>query len=201
METAEPILTKLNLEFPVWEQVFTIHPLVIIGTVNDDSSANFAPKHMSFPLGWDNYFGFVCTPTHQTYKNIKRTNEFTVTYPKPDQLIETSLSASPREDDKKKKLTDSFETFRSTEVDGSFLKGGYIFLECRLLKIIDGFGENSLILAEIAGAKAQRDVTKNPSHSDNETIYNHPQIAYVSPGRFAIIDETQAFPFPAKFKK
>lgn len=201
METEEPILTPLNLEFPVWEQVFTVHPLVIIGSVNRDSSPNFAPKHMAFPLGWDNYFGFVCTPKHQTYKNIKVTKEFTVTYPKPEQLVDASFTASPRSDDNKKPGTDLLDTFPATEIEGHFVKDGYIFLECRLLKMIDGFGENSLILSEIVGAQAWSDVIKNPSHTDNESIYNHPQIAYVSPGRFAIIDETQAFPFPANFKK
>lgn len=201
MEKEEPILTPLNLEFPVWEQVFTVHPLVIVGTVNPDSSANFAPKHMAFPLGWSNYFGFVCTPKHQTYKNIQKTKEFTITYPKPDQVVITSLTASPRCDDNTKPEIDSLDTFPASEINGNFIKDGYIFLECKLLKIIDDFGENSLILAEITGAQAWNDVIKNPSHTDDETIYEHPQLVYISPGRFAIIDETQAFPFPANFKK
>jgi len=201
METQEPILTPLNLEFPVWEQIFTVHPLVIIGTVNTESEPNFAPKHMVFPLGWKNYFGFVCTPRHQTYKNIKKTREFTVTYPKPEQIVVASLTASPRCDYNKKPGLDALNTFPATEISGNFISDGYVFLECRLMKIVDGFGENSLILAEIVAAQAWSDAIKNPSHTDNESIYHHPQIAYISPGRFAIIDETQAFPFPANFKK
>jgi flavin reductase (DIM6/NTAB) family NADH-FMN oxidoreductase RutF len=201
MDNKGPILTTLNLEFSVWEQVFTVHPLVIVGSVNSDSTSNFAPKHMAFPLGWDNYFGFVCTPNHQTYQNIKKTGEFTVTYPKPDQLVLTSLTATPRRDDYTKPGLESVETFEALEVEGNFIKDGYIFLECRLKNIVDGFGENSLILSEIVCARAWSDVIKNPSHSDNEAIYNHPQLAYISPGRFAVIDETQAFPFPDNFKK
>jgi len=69
------------------------------------------------------------------------------------------------------------------------------------LKFVDGFGENSLVLGEIVKAQAWSDVIRTPSHDDSESIYHHPQIAYISPGRFAIIDETQAFPFPVKFKK
>ncbi len=201
MATKDPILTPLNLDFPVWEQVFTVHPLVIVGTVNPDSSPNFAPKHMAFPLGWENYFGFVCTPKHKTYQNIKKTGEFTVTYPKPDQVVLASLAANPRDDDDQTKPgLKSIETFPASEIDGFFVEDGYIFLECKLKKIVDGFGENSLILSEIVGAQAWSDVIKNPSHTDNESIYYHPQIAYISPGRFAIIDETQAFPFPDNFK-
>lgn len=201
MDTQAPILTPLNLEFPLWEQIFTVHPLVVVGTVGPDLSLNFAPKHMVFPLGWKNYFGFVCTPKHQTYKNIKENGEFTVTYPRPDQVVLTSLTASPRCDDNTKPELDALETFPATEVEGHFIKDGYIFLECRVIKFVDGFGENSLILGEIVAAQAWSDVIRNPSHTDDESILNHPQIAYVSPGRFAIIDETQAFPFPENFKK
>jgi len=201
MNTTEPILTSLNLEFPVWEQIFTVHPLVVIGTVNPDRSPNFAPKHMVFPLGWENYFGFVCTPKHTTYQNIKKREEFTVTYPNPDQIIDTSLTASTRNDDNKKPILDTLQTFEASEIEGLFLQNGYAFLECRLMKIVDGFGENSLILAEIIAAQAWSDVIKNPSHTDDESIYNHPRIVYISPGRYAIIDETYAFPFPANFKK
>jgi len=201
MEENKSILTSLNLDFPVWEQIFTVHPLVIIGTVGTDSSQNFAPKHMAFPLGWKNYFGFVCTPKHQTYQNIKETGVFTVTYPKPEQVVITSLTASPRCDDGTKPDLKPIKTFPASEIDGHFIEDGYFFLECKLKKFVDGFGENSLILAEIIAARAWSDVIKNPSHSDNETIYNHPQLAYIAPGRYAVIDETQAFPFPKDFKK
>lgn len=193
--------TPLNLEFPVWEQVFTVHPLVIVGTIEEDQSPDFAPKHMVFPLGWKNYFGFVCTPRHNTYQNIKRTKEFTVTYPKPDQVVITSLTASPRCDAGTKPTLDSIETFPATDVDGFFVENGYLFLECRLLRIIDGFGENSLILGEIIQAHADRGVIRTPTHDSSENIYQHPHLAYISPGRFAVIDKTQAFPFPANFKK
>lgn len=201
MEEDNPILTSLNLDFPVWEQIFTVHPLVIVGTVGNDSSQNFAPKHMAFPLGWKNYFGFVCTPEHRTYQNINETGVFTVTYPKPDQVVITSLTASPCCDDGTKPDLQSIKTFPATEIEGHFIEDGYVFLECKLKKIVDGFGKNSLILAEILAARAWSDVIKNPSRSDNETIYNHPQLAYIAPGRYAIIDETQAFPFPKDFKK
>lgn len=195
------MLTSLNMEFPVWDQIFTVHPLVVIGTQNKDSSPNFAPKHMAFPLGWDNYFGFVCTPKHTTYQNIKEREEFTVTYPKPDQVVATSLTASPRTEENEKPTLDSLETFEATNVGGSFLKNGYAFLECKLIKFVDGFGENSLILAEIVAARAWSNVIKNPSKTDSESIYNHPRLVYISPGRYAVIDETYAFPFPANFKK
>lgn len=201
MSNTGPSLTPLNLEFPVWDQIYTVHPLVIVGTKTPDGRLNFAPKHMAFPLGWDNYFGFVCTPRHRTYQNILEMGEFTVTYPRPDQVVVTSLTAMARDDKDEKPILDMVESFEATEVDGSFVDGGYVFLECRMTRVLDGFGENSLILSEIVAASAWSDVMKNPSQSDNESIYFNPQLAYVSPGRFAVINETQAFPYPEKFKK
>ncbi|MGF1670054.1 MAG: flavin reductase [Balneolaceae bacterium] len=201
MMSQDPILTTLNLDFPVWEQVFTVHPLVLVGSVNPDSTPNFAPKHMAFPLGWKNYYGFVCTPNHGTYQNIKKTGEFTVTFPKPDQLVLASLTASPRCEDNTKPELNSVSKFRASKVDGYFVEGGYLFLECHLSRIIDGFGENSLILGEIIHAQSWSDMIRTPTHDENELIYDHPRLAYISPGRYAIIDETNAFPFPANFKK
>ncbi len=201
MTNQDHVLTPLNMEFPVWDQIFTVHPLVVVGTVNPDKSPNFAPKHMAFPLGWDNYFGFVCTPNHTTYQNIKISGEFTVTYPKPDQLVTTSLTASPRTDENKKPALDTLRTFEASNIDGYFLKDGYTFLECKLIKVVDGFGENSLILAEIVAAQAWSNVIKNPSRTDDESIYNHPRLVFISPGRYAVIDKTYAFPFPKNFKK
>ena len=201
MSDSGPALTQLNLEFPVWKQIYTVHPIVIIGSKDLDGQLNFAPKHMAFPLGWDNYFGFVCTPKHRTYQNINDTEEFTVTYPRPDQIVMTSLTAMARDEGSEKPILEMVESFEASEVDGHFVEGGYVFLECRLLRMIDGFGDNSLILSEIVAASAWSDVMKNPSQSDNESIYFNPQLAYVSPGRFAVINETQAFPYPDKFKK
>jgi hypothetical protein len=31
-----------------------------------------APNHIAFPTGWETYFGFVCTPHHNTYHNARR---------------------------------------------------------------------------------------------------------------------------------
>ncbi|MDZ7805954.1 MAG: flavin reductase [Gracilimonas sp.] len=200
-ENNEQNITRLNLEFPVWDQIFTVHPLVIVGTIEPDSSPDFAPKHMAFPLGWNNYFGFVCTPNHSTYQNIKRTGEFTVTYPKPDQLVLTSLTASPRCDNDTKPELKSMDTFPASEVDSHFIKNGYIFLECKLERFVDGFGENSLILGEVIAAHAYNDFIRKPSQPDGEKLRKNPQLVYVSPGRYTTVEDTRAFPFPKDFKK
>ena len=59
-------LIELDTSVPVWEQFFTVAPLVLVGTTDPDGALDMAPKHMVTPMGWQNYFGFVCTPAHGT---------------------------------------------------------------------------------------------------------------------------------------
>ena len=92
-------LVTLGEDWPVWDRVFTVNPLVLVGTRERGGGYNLAPKHMAFPIGWENYFGFVCTPRHATYSNARREGVFTVSYPKPTQIVLASLSATRREGD------------------------------------------------------------------------------------------------------
>lgn len=194
-------VVAVDTTVPVWEQFFTVAPLVLIGTRDEDGSLDLAPKHMVTPMGWQNYFGFVCTPRHTTCSNIDRTGEFTVSYPKPSQVLITSLAASPRGEAGGKPVIDYFRTFPAAEIDGRFIEDGYLFFECRHFKTIDGFGENCLITGEIIAAYADDDFLRHTEADDQETIHDSPLFAYLAPGRFATIDRSNAFPFPESMKK
>lgn len=193
-------LETLDVESPIWDRFFTVAPLVLVGTLEEDGSADFAPKHMAFPLGWENYFGFVCTPRHGTYSNAKRTDAFTVTYPKPADIVMTSLTAAPRCDDAKP-IINLTDTFAAQRIDGRFLSSGYLFLECELVQIVDGFGVNSFIAGRVVAAHAQPEAVRRTDRDDAEILLDVPQLAYLYPGRFAIIDKTEAFPFPAGMQR
>ena len=194
-------IVELDTTVPVWDQFFTVAPLVLIGTTDPDGSLDLAPKHMVTPMGWQNYFGFVCTPRHATCSNIERTGVFTVSYPKPSQVLITSLAASPRQEGCGKPVLDCFETFAAREIEGRFIKDGYLYFECRHYKTIDGFGENCLITGEIVAAYGDDFFLRHPEGDDQETIHHTPLIAYLPPGRFAEIDRSYAFPFPESMKK
>jgi hypothetical protein len=127
-EPAREELVKLRGDLPIWERVFTVSPLVLVGTREESGDYDLAPKHMVLPLGWGNYFGFACTPTHGTYANVQREGVFTVSYPRPTQVVVTSLAAAPREPDGKKPAVDVLSTFPASEVDGVFVRDGYLFL-------------------------------------------------------------------------
>jgi len=194
-------VVAVDTTVPVWEQFFTVAPLVLVGTRDADGSLDLAPKHMVTPMGWQNYFGFVCTPRHNTCSNIERTGEFTVSYPKPSQVLITSLAASPRVAEGSKPIIDYMNTFPATQVDGGFISDGYLYFECRHFKTIDGFGENCLITGEIVAAFADDDYLRHAEDDDQETIHDAPLFAYLAPGRFATIDRSNAFPFPESMKK
>ena len=194
-------VVPIDTTVPVWDQFFTVAPLVLIGTKDADGALDLAPKHMVVPMGWQNYFGFICTPRHSTCRNIERTGEFTVSYPKPSQVLITSLAASPRDEDGGKPVIDYFRTFDAEIVDGEFVEDAYLFFECRHHKTVDGFGDNCLVTGSIVAAYADDYFLRHSQADDQETIHDAPLFAYLAPGRFATIERSNAFPFPESMKK
>lgn len=194
-------IVNLDTSRPIWDRFFTVAPLVLVGTKERNGQFDLAPKHMAMPLGWQNYFCFVCAPSHGTYQNIRREGVFTVSYPRPDQVLLSSLSASPRCDDQSKPNLAALKQFPATKVDGVLVDGCYLYLECRLERILDGFGENSLIVGTVLAALAVEGAVLRSEQDENDLIYGSPLLAYLSPGRFAVIRESTAFPFPAGFSR
>lgn len=197
-----PELVSLDCSQPVWSRFFTVAPLVVIGTTDPGGAPDFAPKHMATPMGWDNFFGFVCTPRHGTYRNIARSGVFTVTFPNPSQVILASLAASPRcgEDDAKPVLA-TFETIPAETVEGQFIADGQVFLECEKYRIIDNFGENSLITGQIRSARVHKDSLRVSERDDQDLLHSAPLLAYLDPWRYATIGESNQFPAPQGMKK
>ena len=201
MANDAPQLVELDSDERIWDRFFTVYPLVIIGTEEQDGSYDLAPKHLAMPLSWGAHFGFVCTPRHRTYQNIQRTGEFCVTYPRPSQIVLASLAASPRCEDDSKPIVDALPTLAAESVAGAFLEDGYAFLECRCTRIYDDFGENSLIAGEVIGARVAEDALKHADEDDQDLIAGSPLLAYLYPGRFAEISNTNRLPFPSGFKR
>lgn len=194
-------LINLDLNQPLWNRFFSVAPLVIIGTREEDGSYDLAPKHMAMPLGWDNYFGFICTPRHHTYQNIDREGVFTVSFPQPDQVVLASLTATPRGENQIKLAMNALPTFKANHIDGVLLQQGYLFLECQLERIIDGFGENSLIVGQIVAAQVLESALRRCDRDDQDILLEVPLLAYLPPGRYATINHSLSFPFPMGFTR
>ncbi len=189
---------RLDVEAPIWDRCFTVAPLVIVGTREPDGDYDLAPKHMVMPLGWQNYVGFVCTPRHATHANARREGGFTMTWLRPGQELLASLAAAPRSDGDKPNLA-ALETFEAEGMDGRFVEGGYLFLECELERIVEGFGENSLIVGRIRAAQVDAAAQRMVDRDDADLLVESPLLAYLQPGRFAHIGSSDAFPFPLDF--
>ncbi|MBT8236203.1 MAG: flavin reductase [Bacteroidia bacterium] len=195
-------LVSLDVSTPIWDQVFTIAPLVIVGT-QEGESFDLAPKHMAFPMGFDNYFGFVCTPAHQTYHNAKKFKAFSVSFPTPEQIISTSLSASRRLEglSKSDSILNALGVASAIQIEAPVIRDAYLYLECSLHKIIDGFGTNSLITGIIEAAYVDKNYHRASEVDEGQRIHDHPLLAYVANGRFAEVSETYNFPYPKDFSR
>ena len=194
-------IVTLDPDRPIWERFFTVAPLVVIGTREDDGY-DLAPKHMAMPIGWQNYFGFVCTPRHATYHNAKHAGAFTVSFPRPTQIVLASLAASPRCDKPgQKPILSALPTFPADVIDGVFLEDAYLFLECELDRVVDQLGQNSLLIGRIVAAHVHEEALRVSEVDDQEVLRNAPLLAYLSPGRYTALKESYTFPFPANFQR
>lgn len=194
-------LVALGGDHPVWERVFMVHPLVVVGTREPDGGWDLAPKHMVTPLGWDNRFGFVCTEAHSTLRNARREGCFTVSFPRPSQVLAASLAAAPRCEDDHKPALEALQTRPATVVDGVLLDDAYLHFECETERIVDGFGENSLVTGRIVETLVAEGALRSPDRDDEQTVFESPLLAYVAPGRWAEISRTFAFPFHAGWSR
>ena len=195
-------LASLDTDIPLWDRVYTVAPLVIIGT-REGEDYDLAPKHMATPMGFDNYFGFVCTPAHKTYHNVRKYQEFSVSFPNPDQVLTASLTAANRKSlgSKSDSVLDALEVAWTHTINAPVVVGSYLYLECALHKIIDGFGTNALITGYIHSAYVDEDLLRGSEVDEGAQIAKHPLLAYIANGRFAKISETYNFPFPKDFSK
>jgi flavin reductase (DIM6/NTAB) family NADH-FMN oxidoreductase RutF len=194
-------LIPLATDQPFWDRSFTVAPLVIVGSKEENGQFNLAPKHLAMPLGWESYYCFVCSPRHTTYRNIRRHGVFTVSYPRPSEVLLASLAAAPRCEDLSKPSLLVLPTFPARVVDGVLVKGCYLFLECTLHSVLDGFGPNSLLIGNVVAAAALEAALRAAEQDEADQIFQFPLLAYLSPGRLAEIRQSTAFPFPKGFSR
>lgn len=199
MDKPERRIASIPVETPVWDRFFTVAPLVIVGT-KEGEGHDLAPKHMAMPLGWDNYFCFVCSPEHATQRNAEETGEFTVSFLRPEQIVEASLAAAPRSEGGSKPSLSAIATMPARAVDAPLVRDAYLWLECRLERIIEGFGRNTLVIGRVIAASADESAMRASDADDADVIRSDPLLVYLSPGRVARVDESFSFPFHVNFR-
>jgi flavin reductase (DIM6/NTAB) family NADH-FMN oxidoreductase RutF len=193
-------VVSLATSKPIWKHFYTVSPLIVIGT-KEGHKYDLAPKHMAMAMGQENYFGFVCTPEHATYHNVKKQKEFTVSFPKPSQITLASLAATPRceENNRSKNIVEFLPTIPGKWVDALFIKDAYLYLECALDRIIDGFGKYSLISGKIIRAYVDETYLKTSDSDQQKMMAQAPLLAFLAYSRFAVIEDSYVFPMPKDF--
>jgi flavin reductase (DIM6/NTAB) family NADH-FMN oxidoreductase RutF len=194
-------LFPLATDRPIWDRFFGVYPLVIVGSKEADGTFNLAPKHLAMPLGWENHYCFVCSPAHTTYHNKRRHGAFTVSYPRLSEVLLASLAAAPRCEDRSKPSLLALPTFPARKVDGVLVQGCYLFLECALNRVLDGFGPNSLLIGDVVSAAVHEGALRGDERDEGDQIFQFPLLAYLSPGRVAEIRQTTALPLPEGFSR
>lgn len=196
---SEPI--DVAVDPSLWDRFHQVHPLVVVGTREPDGSHDLAPKHLAMPVSWEPWFGFVCHPSHGTWKNAVRTGVFTVSYPRPDQLVGAVLTASPRCEDGAKPAVAALPVRAASAVDGVLVQGAAAWLECELDRVIEGLGDNGMLIGRIVHAAVAADMLRDPDQDPGEQLLHHPVLAYLHPWRFTAVGPTQGLPRPAGFKR
>lgn len=196
-------MVEITNDPEIWSQCYSVHSLIVVGSTEEGGNYNFAPKHMAMPLGFGPYFGFMGTPRKMTYRNIKRENVFTVSYPKPEQVVISSLSASRRKDDNTLPIIENIPTTEAKKISGKFIANSYFQLECELHEILGKFGEWEIIVGEVVAAYVQKNAIREQGDDadPNKLLQQNPLLAYLHPDRFSVIEKSNAFPFPADFKR
>lgn len=192
-------LRRLDENVRLFDAVFTVAALVLVGTTEPDGTSDLAPKHMAMPIGWSDRYCFACTPRHHTHTNIERTGVFTVSYPTPEQAVLVGQAAAERGPDRVRHELAALETVPAAEVEGVLVSGAHAAIECRLDRIVRDMEDATLIIGRIVAAHASPDAVRAHDRDDADLVYHHPLVAYVTPGRLARIGRTTAFPYPARF--
>ena len=185
----------LDCTVPIWDRFFLVHQLVVVGTVEPDGSPDFAPKHMAGPIAWENLFGFACAPQHATYRNLVRTEAFTVSYPRPDQIVLVSMAAAPREADDTKPALAVLPSIPATVVAGPLLADATLHLECRLERVVDDLAANSRVIGRVVAAHVAPAALRQFDREDEAVLAEAPLLAYLQPTRYAAIAAGASFPF------
>ena len=113
----------------------------------------------------------------------------------------TSAASAPRCEDGEKKTLRGLPTLAAQAVEGVLLKGAPFHIECRLERVIDGLGEDQLVIGEVVAAHADREALRDPTTPDATRVRQRPLLAYLHPSQFATIDDSTGFPFPKDFTR
>jgi flavin reductase (DIM6/NTAB) family NADH-FMN oxidoreductase RutF len=111
------------------------------------------------------------------------------------------MAAGARLDDHSKPTLAAVPVSPARKVDGVLVEGCALYLECALERVIDGFGDNSVIAGRVVAASAPQAALRGADVDDADLLHELGPLVYLAPGRFAVVRETNSFPFPVDFRR
>ena len=123
-----------------------------------------------------------------------------MSFPTMEQVVQTSLAASPRVDGDKPALL-ALPVREAEEVDGVLVEGCPVQLECTLERVVDDLDDNGLLIGRVVAAYVDEAWLRADDRDDGELLAAHPVLAFLYPDRFASIAITHHFPFPVGFSR
>lgn len=194
-------MDEVHVDDDLWDRVHLPSALTVVGTVDRNGSPNLATKHMAMPVSWGPWFGFVCDPSHQTWQNATATGSFTVSYLAPEQALTATMASAPRNQQDDKPTLATIETRPASKLDGVYVDGCRMALECVLERVVDGLGGNGLLIGKVVAAHVDAEALRSAETDDAESIYTSPLLVYVHPHRFGVLQHTDALPLHAGFRR
>lgn len=185
----------------IWDDVYTIAPLVLVGTIEADGSPDIAPKHQVMPIGHGTLFTFACSPAHATYRNALANSSFTVGFPTPEMVLQTSLAAGPRDSNGDKPTLDLLSLSPARVVDGVLVEGCRVHLECTLERVVDDLDDRALVIGRVVVAHVSERARISTHENHAELVDRAPLLAYLHPGRVASVRASKEFPFHRGFHR
>ena len=110
------------------------------------------------------------------------------------------IVVSGRSEDGAKPSLAALSTIPARVVDGLLVAGCPLYLECELERVVDGFGPNSLVVGRVVAASATHDALRAFETDDADLIHRLGLLAYLAPGRFAVVRESRSFPYTVDFR-
>jgi hypothetical protein len=202
MTGAEADVVELDTSASIWERSFTLFPLVVVGSLDREGALDLAPKHLAMPMSWQNDFGFVCTPRHRTYDNVRTTGVFTVTYVRPDQAVFASLAASPRDADGNKADHRPARDHAGEAHRRALPRRRLPVPRVRAAPHLRRLRQEQPDHGPHRGRPGRgRRRAQRRRWTTRTCCSRAPLLAYLYPGRFATVADSNQLPFPAGFSR
>ncbi|MDI6724307.1 MAG: flavin reductase family protein [Methanobacterium sp.] len=141
-------------------RILTPRPTIIVTTINKKGEVNAAPFSFTMPVSMNPpLISFASVPTHDTYKNIRETEEFVVNIPNEDILGQLWITGKKFpygvNEIEKANLTQT----DSIKVTPPKIEECIAAIECRV-RWIKNAGDHDIIVGEVLHAEIKENILK-----------------------------------------